>query len=86
MVDPRGGAFTVGLGLLDGMAVVPNADTWSDERSHRTLQLAPKGLIVAAVDERTALVRDPTGSWRSEGAGAVVAYRDGEPIPLTDLP
>jgi cyanophycinase len=86
MVDPRGGAFTVGLGLIDGMAVVPHADTWSDERSHRTLQLAPKGLIVAAVDERTALVRSPDGSWRAEGAGEVVAYRDGEPIPLADLP
>lgn len=86
MVDPRGGAFTVGLGLLDGMAVVPHADTWSDERSHRTLQLAPKGLIVAAVDERTALVRAPDGVWRAEGAGEVVAYRDGDPIPLADLP
>lgn len=86
MVDPRGGAFTVGLGLLDGMAILPHADTWSEDKSHRTLQLAPKGLIVAAVDERTALLRDPDGAWRVEGAGEVVAYRDGERIALADLP
>ncbi|MGI8664074.1 MAG: Type 1 glutamine amidotransferase-like domain-containing protein [Acidimicrobiales bacterium] len=86
MVDPRGGAFTVGLGLLDGMAILPHADTWSEDKSHRTLQLAPKGLIVAAVDERTALLREPDGAWRVEGAGEVVAYRDGERIALADLP
>ncbi|MEO7556123.1 MAG: Type 1 glutamine amidotransferase-like domain-containing protein [Acidimicrobiales bacterium] len=86
MVDPRGGAFTVGLGLLDGMAVVPAADTWSEDKAHRTRQLAPRGLIVAAVDERTALVRGPDGAWRVEGAGSVVAYRDGATITLGELP
>jgi len=58
MVDQRGGAFTLGLGLLNGVAVVPHHDSWSEEKAHRTRQLAPKGLVVAGVDERTALVRD----------------------------
>ncbi len=86
MVDPRGGAFTVGLGLLDNMAVVAAADTWSDERAHRTLQLAPAGLLVVAVDERTAVIRDASGVWRSAGRGNVVAYRDGHPVALDQLP
>jgi cyanophycinase len=86
MVDQRGGAFTLGLGLVEGMAVVPHHDTWSDEKVHRTLQLAPKGLVVAGVDERTALVRDGDGRWSVSGAGSVVVTRDGEELALTELP
>jgi cyanophycinase len=86
MVDPRGGAFTLGLGLLDGLSVVPHFDAWSEEKRHRTLQLAPKGLIVVGVDERTALIRDAGGSWRVEGAGGANAWRDGTEITLATLP
>jgi cyanophycinase len=86
MVDPRGGAFTLGLGLLDGLSVVPHFDGWSEEKRHRTLQLAPKGLIVVGVDERTALIRDAQGAWRVEGAGGATAWRDGTEITLATLP
>ena len=40
MVDPRGGAFTLGLGLVSNLAVVTEAETWSPERLHRTRKLA----------------------------------------------
>jgi len=86
MVDQRGGAFTLGLGLLEGVAVVPHHDTWSEEKGHRTLQLAPKGLVVAGVDERTALVRSGDGAWSVEGAGAVTVWRDGAEVGLDSLP
>jgi cyanophycinase len=86
MVDPRGGAFTLGLGLLDGLSVVPHFDAWSEEKRHRTLQLAPKGLIVVGVDERTALIRSAAGEWRVSGAGGATAWRDGSEITLTTLP
>jgi cyanophycinase len=86
MVDPRGGAFTLGLGLVENMTIVPHHDSWSEEKAHRTLQLAPKGLIVVGVDERTALVRDGAGDWRAEGVGGVTAWRDGTELPLADLP
>jgi cyanophycinase len=86
MVDPRGGAFTLGLGLVENMTIVPHHDNWSEDKAHRTLQLAPKGLIVVGVDERTALVRDGTTGWRAEGAGTVTAWRDGTELPLADLP
>lgn len=86
MVDQRGGAFTLGLGLLEGVAVVPHHDSWSEEKTHRTRQLAPKGLVVAGVDERTALLRDGDGQWRAEGAGAVSIWRDGTEVGLDVLP
>jgi cyanophycinase len=86
MVDPRGGAFTLGLGLLENMTIVPHHDSWSEDKAHRTLQLAPKGLIVVGVDERTALVRTPAGEWRAEGAGTVTAWRDGIELSLSALP
>ena len=86
MVDQRGGAFTLGLGLLSGVAVVPHHDTWSEEKVHRTRQLAPKGLVVAGVDERTALVRDGEGRWSVDGAGKVSIWRDGADIEVDELP
>ena len=69
MVDPRGGALTLGLGLVGHLAVLPHYDTWSPEKAHRTVQLATGHLRIAAVDERTALIRDPDGRWRAAGAG-----------------
>jgi cyanophycinase len=76
MVDARGGAFTLGLGLVVGMTVVPHFDGWSQEKADRTLQLAPKGLLVVGVDEGTAVVRDPGGAWRCEGVGHATAWVD----------
>ncbi|MDQ1402627.1 MAG: cyanophycinase [Actinomycetota bacterium] len=86
MVDPRGGAFTLGLGLIEQLAFIPHHDTWSPEKAKRTIDLAAKGLPVVAVDERTALIRDPAGSWRSAGAGSVTVFVDGHEAGLEALP
>jgi cyanophycinase len=40
MTDPRGGAFTIGLGLVEQLALATETETWTDERLHRTLELA----------------------------------------------
>ena len=85
MVDPRGGALTLGLGLVPKLAVLPHYDTWSEEKAHRTVQLATGHLRIAAIDERTALIRDPGGTWRIEGAGAVTVFVDGKPTGLEAL-
>jgi len=85
MVDPRGGAFTLGLGLIEQLAVIPHANTWSHEKAHRTVQLAAEGLRIAAIDEQTALLRDPDGTWRAAGAGEVQIYVGGRPAPLEAL-
>ena len=64
MIDPRGGAFTLGLGLVSGLALVTEAETWSPERLHRTLVLA--NTPVAVLSTGGALVlRD--GSWEQVG-------------------
>lgn len=86
MVDPRGGAFTLGLGLVPGLAVVPAHDHWSPDAAHRTRQMSPPDLVLAGIDERTALIRDPDGSWRAEGAGTVEVFVGGQPADLSALP
>jgi len=88
MVDPRGGAFTVGLGLVVNLAVLAHAepDVARDHLHHRTLELASAGLPVAAITERTALLRDPDGTWRASGAGSVRVFVDGEEAGLDALP
>ncbi|MEO5974440.1 MAG: hypothetical protein ABIQ38_04460 [Ilumatobacteraceae bacterium] len=40
MVDPRGGAYTVGLGLVGGMAIISESESWSPERLARSRLLA----------------------------------------------
>jgi cyanophycinase len=86
MVDPRGGAITLGLGLIQPLAVIPHHDTWSEDKAKRTLHIAPAGLPIVGVDARTALLRDPDGAWRAAGAGRVAAFVDGEPATLDVLP
>lgn len=55
MVDMRGGAFTLGLGLLPGLALVTQAEAWSPARLSRTLALA--NTPVAVLPTGAALVR-----------------------------
>jgi cyanophycinase len=86
MVDPRGGAFTLGLGLLTGVAVIPAHDHWSEDAAHRTRKMSPPSLVLAGIDERTALIRDPEGSWSAQGAGEVVVFVGGDPADLSALP
>jgi cyanophycinase len=86
MVDSRGGAFTVGLGVIAPLAFVPHADTWSDDKLHRTQSLAPAATPVAGVPERTALLRHPDGRWEAAGAGEVRVWLHGQPATLDALP
>ncbi len=85
MVDPRGGALTLGLGLIPRVAVMPHYDTWSEEKAHRTVQLATGHLRIAAIDERTALIRGTDGRWSASGAGEVTVFVDARPAPLEAL-
>jgi cyanophycinase len=85
MVDPRGGALTLGLGLLSQLAVLPHADSWSEEKTHRTVKLASGGLRIAAIDECTALLRGPDGRWRTAGEGKVTIWLDGQVVGLAAL-
>jgi cyanophycinase len=71
MVDPRGGAFTLGLGLANGLALVTEAETWSTDRLHRTLKLANTPLV--ELPSGAALVRTDAG-W--ERVGEVTVHGD----------
>lgn len=86
MVDTRGGAFTVGLGLVPGLSVIPRSDHWSPDKVRRTVELAPPHLVLVSLPERTGIVRDPEGSWRSVGSGLVSVHRGGRVGELADLP
>ncbi|MDY7104041.1 MAG: Type 1 glutamine amidotransferase-like domain-containing protein [Actinomycetota bacterium] len=85
MVDPRGGGFGLGLGLVDRLALVPRYDRWSEDKVRRTIRLAPQGLALCGIDERTALISDPDGRWRVEGAGNVDVFVDGERTGIESL-
>jgi cyanophycinase len=74
MVDPRGGAYTVGLGVVTNLAVFPYHGTAADHLRERSLDLLPKSATLVGIDEETALIRDPSGTWRAAGAGAVAVY------------
>jgi len=81
MVDARGGGLTIGLGLIDGVAVVPHFGADQDDehgqKLHRSVLLAPPGTPVVGIPERSALIRDPDGSWRTAGASPVAVFLDG---------
>lgn len=85
MIDPRGGAFTLGLGLLPGLAVLPHADTWGGERMRRTRKLAGAGVALASISERTALLRAPNGTWSVSGHGSVTLHTAGVEHPIATL-
>jgi cyanophycinase len=73
MVDPRGGAYTVGLGVVRNLAVFPYHGTAADHLRERSIDLLPKGATLVGIDEATALVH-ADGAWRVRGAGAVTVY------------
>jgi cyanophycinase len=83
MVDPRGGALTVGLGLVSGLAVVPLGGDLRDdahgEKLHRSVLLAPAGVPVLGIPGRTAVLREPDGTWRKAGRGEPEVFVDGQP-------
>jgi cyanophycinase len=86
MVDPRGGALTVGLGMVEELAVIPHFGDENAEKVHRSIALAAPGLPVVGLPERTALIRDPEGGWRQSGQGTAQVFVSGKPAGLDALP
>lgn len=86
MVDPRGGALTVGLGLVEKMAVIPHFGHENAEKVHRSIALAAPDLAVVGVPERSALIRDPDGRWRQAGRAPVEVFVAGRPAGFGALP
>lgn len=86
MVDPRGGALTVGLGLVTKMAVISHFGQENAEKVHRSVALAAPDLAVVGVPARAALVRDAGGGWRQAGVAPVQVFVAGRPAGFDALP
>jgi cyanophycinase len=77
MVDPRGGAFTLGLGVMNKVAVLPHADEWGPDRSRRTLKMAAGKHTLISINSAAAAMWTYEGGWTADGtvsvAGATLA-------------
>ena len=77
MVDPRGGAYTVGLGIVGGLAVFPDHAGAADHRRERSIELQPADAVLVGLDQHTAIVREDSGGWSVIGPGHATVYRVG---------
>ncbi len=68
MTDPRGGAFTIGLGLITELAAATETETWTEERLHRTRELAD--VTVVELPTGSAAIRRASG-WELLGEAEV---------------
>ena len=64
MVDPRGGAYALGLGLVTKIALITESEQWSKDRLQRSLDLA--NTTVVEVPTGGALERS-SGEWKMHG-------------------
>lgn len=66
--------WRAGLGMVDGVAVVPHYDAWPEPFCALIVLQAPRGGVVLGIDEETAAVgRD--GSWQVHGRARVTVWR-----------
>jgi cyanophycinase len=63
-----------GLGLADGVSVVPHYDAWPEPFSALIAFQAPRGAVVLGIDEDTAVVGHD-GGWQVHGASRVTVWR-----------
>ena len=66
MTDPRGGAFTLGLGLVSGVALVTEVESWSHDRLARTVKLAAGKVPLVSLATGSALLRHDA-AWEPVG-------------------
>jgi cyanophycinase len=84
MVDPRGGALTVGLGLMTELAVVAHLDHDQDDpeglKLQRTVQMAPEEVLVLGLANDAGVIVEADGSIERIGTGRVEAFQGGAPV------
>jgi cyanophycinase len=82
MIDPRGGAPTVGLGLVRGFTVVTHVghdqDDPHEEKLQRAVALCPPGLPLLGLRPGSAAVFGPVGPPELFGRGGAVVYLGGQ--------
>lgn len=85
MVDPRGGGLTLGLGIVKELAILPHYSATSPDLKHRTVSLAESDVVIAGIEEQTALIRESDGSWNVAGSGSVHLIQGGVEVTLDHL-
>lgn len=83
MIDPRGGALTLGLGLVQRISVMPHAEHWAPEAMARTIALVRPPTLLVAIDARTAVLLGRTVEVL--GAGRARVYEGGVEVGLDRL-
>ncbi|KJE76925.1 Type 1 glutamine amidotransferase-like domain-containing protein [Ferrimicrobium acidiphilum] len=83
MIDPRGGALTIGLGVIPNLAILPHADQRSLSIRDRTIHLVHAPTVMVEIDAQTALVYDHDRKIQVLGQGSVGAFQNGEPAELS---
>ena len=94
MVDDRGGALTVGLGLHGGIVVASAWESWPRDRRRRLRGMVPESALFMALESGAAVESTaPPPEWASPArpedwtvlGGAVEARQGGAPVPLANL-
>lgn len=75
MIDPRGGALALGLGMIQGMAIVCESEMETSDRHARTKKLANVPLVF--LPSASALVRR-SSTWEHVGTSEIIGEL---PIP-----
>ena len=79
MIDPRGGALTIGLGVLNNLAILCHAEEWSESTKTRTISLVRSPNLLVTIDSKTALILDT--EIRALGEGRVQYLQDAKELP-----
>ena len=91
MVDDRGGALTVGLGLHDGIVVAAGWEGWPRDRRRRLWRMVPESVLFMALESGAAVcsTAEPQVLWSSSSpqdwavlGGTVEARRGGTTVTL----
>ncbi len=79
MIDSRGGAYTVGFGVVENVALFPHHINEPDHIWDRAVDLLPADATLVGLNDHAALVRTGVGDW-SLAAGSAVTYAAGGSI------
>lgn len=85
MVDDRGGALTVGLGIYPGILVATAWERWPKPRRRRLRRLIPDSALFVVLESGAVVQALPGGEWAVVG-GSVSAERAGMTLDLAPAP
>ena len=76
MIDSRGGAYTVGFGVVENTALFPHHTNAPDHFWDRAVDLLPSDATLVGLGDHAAILRAGDGSW-SLAAGSAVTFTVG---------